>query len=61
MAHPCTYDLQVDVPDRENAWVIRIVIFGKHAESAAGHLEAGSTVFVAGHLRQQERGNPEGQ
>ena len=32
----CTFDLQVDVAGREKACVIRVVIWGKQANSAAG-------------------------
>jgi single stranded DNA-binding protein len=57
----CTFDLQVDAGHQEKVCVIRVVVFGKQAEPAARHLGDGSTVFVAGRLRQQARVTHEGQ
>ncbi len=57
----CTFDLQVDVAERENACVIRIVVWGKQAEPSARHLGAGRVVFIAGHLRQREYVTGEGE
>jgi len=47
--------------DREHACVIRVVIFGRQAESSARHLGQGSVVFIAGHLRQREIVTGEGE
>jgi single-stranded DNA-binding protein len=58
----CTFDLQVDEPDRhQNAWAIRVVIWGKQAKPAVRDLGHESVVLVAGYLRQWERVNREGQ
>jgi single-stranded DNA-binding protein len=51
----------VVVPDRENACVICIGIFGKQAEPAARHLAHGNGVSLQGHLHQREIVTQDGQ
>jgi single-strand DNA-binding protein len=56
----CTFDLQVDAMDRDGPCVIRVVVWGRHAEASAQHLGRNSVVCVAGPLRQSGRGTMEG-